>query len=205
MKFDKALVVANKHFPKLKIKYKDKSFFMKLLSYILFFNKKFLTSYVTTIGNTIYYPSKEYINENEKRSIIILCHELMHLKQYFFGFSFTYLMPQSLALFVLFGFINPYWFICLLFLLPIPSYTRFMYELEAYSITMYVQNKLGLNTNINNIIEKFIGPDYYYMLPFKEEVEKQLIGAQKYILKESQNCFGIKQAIDEIIGEVNGS
>lgn len=205
MKFDKALAVANKHFPKLKIKYKDKSIFMKLLSYVLFFNKKFMTNYVTTIGNTIYYPSKEYINENEQRSIIILCHELMHLKQYFFGFSFTYLLPQSLALFGLLGFANPYWFICLLFLLPIPSITRFMYELEAYSITMYVQNKLGLKTNINNLVSKFTGPDYYYMYPIKSEMEKQLIAAEKYILKDSQNCFGMRQILDEIIGEANGS
>jgi hypothetical protein len=217
MKFEKCLNISKEYFPDLKIKYKNESTFMKLLSYILFFNKKFMSNYVTTIGNTIYYPSKEYIKENETRSVIILCHELMHLHQPSYNLSepvskldlinssFEYLTPQIFGLFGIFGFLNPYLFLLFLFLLPLPSFYRYSMELEAYSINMYVNNKLNLNTNLDKIAEKLSGPDYYFTMPSKDLVKNHLNMYNKYILSEATNCWGLKPVLDRIIGELNES
>ena len=89
------------------IKYKDESFFMLILSYILFFNKKFKTNYTTTIGNTIYFPSKEAVESNEDLYAQILAHELIHIQQKeSYGailYSFLYLFPQILSLLSVLG------------------------------------------------------------------------------------------------------
>ena len=51
--FDIKIIAANMG---VSIKYKDNSWFMKVLSKILFFNKKFMTRFTTTIGKTVYFP-----------------------------------------------------------------------------------------------------------------------------------------------------
>lgn len=217
MKFEKCLNISKEYFPNLKIKYKNESSFMKLLSYILFFNKKFMSKYVTTIGSTIYYPSKEYIEENEKRAVVILCHELMHLYQPTYNLSkpaskldsivtsFKYLTPQIFAVFGFLGFLNPYLFLLFLFLLPLPSYYRYIMELEAYSITIYVNYKLNLYTNLDSIAEKLSKQDYYFTIPSKEIVLNDLETYNRYILSNTTNCWGLKPVLDRIIGELNGS
>src|SRR5208283_5642101 len=69
---------AQKTFPTLQIKFKDSSWFMKLLGALLFFAPKFMTSYVTTIGYNVYFPNQAFIDANPVDSEILLAHELMH-------------------------------------------------------------------------------------------------------------------------------
>ena len=45
-------------FPDFKIVSKQDSKLMRILGKILFFNKDFMTRYITVIGNTVYVPSK---------------------------------------------------------------------------------------------------------------------------------------------------
>ena len=179
----------------INIAFKDESMFMRLLSYLLFFNPEFMTKYVTVIGKTIYFPNKEYI-ENEEVFGQILCHEFVHMmqaKRYGAFYYLGYLFPQILAIFslltlplvLLFG---NYGFIALaflLFLLPLPAYFRMRFELEAYVASLFFVNytlekakfdemhrSVKLFNMCSNISENaFVGPSYYYTWPWGAEKE----------------------------------
>jgi len=61
----------------VEIKYKDESLFMKALGLLLSFNKTFMTSFTTTIGSTIYFPSRKWLAErNPETTIAIVAHEV---------------------------------------------------------------------------------------------------------------------------------
>ena len=182
---------------KISIKYKDKSLLMKFLNiFVWLFNKKFMTTYTTAVGNTIYFPSKEFVDEHESRAINILAHELVHIddrkrinKKYFPGaFFLAYFFPQILAVFSLLSFlafININWLFCLLFLLflaPIPAPGRCWIEARGYAMTMYYTSLewflYGRNYDHHShavmISSAFTGWGYYEMWPFENDVVKKL-------------------------------
>jgi len=181
MDINNLIINAKEHFPNLKIKYKDSSNFMKLLGYILFFNKRFMTSYTTTIGNTIYFPNEKFIRSRPNSAITIFLHELIHVydagrfNKYLYGF--LYLFPISLLLVSL-----PLFFLCwkvalvltILSLTPLPSYFRMYFERRAYMVSLYAIQKLSEKKNFtpyldkakNSFISEFKGSSYYFMWVF---------------------------------------
>lgn len=177
--------------PKFNIKFKDKSLLMKIIGALLFFNKDFMKTYTTTIGNTVYFPSKQFIESSPESALIITAHEYRHAydanKINSLLFSIIYLMPQLLFILIvpalyLFG----YWgLLFLIFLLPLPAYGRMRLELNGYITSLFILNEILLETNsseeyrvlklqqsalIKN--KQFTGPAYYFMWPFG--VKKQL-------------------------------
>jgi hypothetical protein len=56
----------------------------KLMKFIGFFYPKFLTSYWTTIGDTIYYPTTVVIatEADKKARSVTIQHEMVHVEQY---------------------------------------------------------------------------------------------------------------------------
>lgn len=202
MLFNTLVENAKEYFPDLQIKYKNESIFIKLLSKILFFNKAFMTSYVTTIGSTIYFPNSQYISQRPFSSSIILFHELIHIydskRLNKLLFNFLYLSPQILSLFCI-----PLIFFCwklflplsLLFILPLPSWGRTYLEKRAYFVSLYVMNLMSIRYNYNSKLDKnkdyfsaqFKESNYYYMwifnglkLQFKIAVDKILSGNKPY-------------------------
>ena len=185
------LELSQKHFPNLRIKYKDQSSFMKLLGNVLFFNKEFMTNYTTTIGSTIYFPNEKYLNIRPISSVIVLLHELVHLydsKRLTSPlFSFLYLSPQILAL-LFFPLLLVSWKLALpflLFALPIPSFFRMYFEKRAYLSSLYVtyqlSKKKGFNSSLeshkNFFIKQFKGGYYYFMWTFSltKEFDQALV------------------------------
>lgn len=174
--FNAAVSKAQTYFPGLNIQYKDESLLMKFLAKILFFNPKFM-EFTTTLGSTIYLPSKVRLGQFPIGATVTLLHELSHIynskKKTGFIFSLLYLCPQllfviGLPIFFLFGLMKA--LLCLLFLLPIPSYTRMIEERQAYTISLYALNKLnnmGFHTDLDvkrdEYIAEFSGPSYYFM------------------------------------------
>src|SRR6266699_1946330 len=136
MALDQLAQAARFYFPKLKIAYKDQTWWMRFLGKILFFNKKFMSNYTTTIGNTVYFPSQEFVRQRPISSIVVLLHELVHIndaRQISSAlFSFLYLTPQiltllALPLWLLFGWkLGLLWIA--LFISPLPSYFRMHFE-----------------------------------------------------------------------------
>lgn len=181
MSFQELVTVAKKNFPDLQIKYKDQSWFMKLIGALLFFNKSFMTSYTTTIGSTIYFPNEAFVKSRPVSATIVLLHELVHVydakKHTWILFSLLYLTPQIFVLLCLPLFLIS-WKIALplviLFFLPIPSYFRMYFEKRAYLTSLYAINELANRLNFKPILssqedfflKQFKDSSYYFMWPF---------------------------------------
>lgn len=214
MSLNKFISNSKKHFPNLKIKYKDQSLFMKILSYILFFNRSFMTDYITTIGNTIYFPNKEHTENNPLQTKLILLHEYVHLydssKYNNFIFSILYLFPQILFIFTLpIFFIN--WWVALLLLtitlLPLPAYFRMLFEKRAYMVSLYANRKMAIKNNLaydlryskEFIIKQFNTSSYYYMWTFSglsKEFDNAILKIEAGVKPYDDDIFFI---IDELI------
>jgi len=182
MSFQQLVDASEKHFPDLKVKYKDQSKFMALLGYLLFFNKKFMSGYTTTIGSTVYFPSKSAVTLRPTSYSITMLHELVHVydaKKYSqVLFSFLYLTPQALALLIIpLFFVLPWWSVLLMMavcLSPLPSFFRMHFEKRAYLSSLYVVHHLAakldfkplLDSNKTSFVNQFKGAAYYFMWPF---------------------------------------
>jgi len=192
--------------PSFQIIEKHKSPLMMLLSKVLFFNKVFLSSFTTVIGNRIYVPSSWKTTFPLETKIEIIAHEYVHLMQYkrlSVLFSILYLFPQILclgALMAIFG--NPLWLLCLLFAMPIPAIFRTMYEFGAYRISLFVSYKLfGNNVDKEKLIEYYVSyftkSNYYFMFPFKKLLTSRF--EKCYDRFESGRLTKIEKEIQEVL------
>lgn len=80
MTYYEVLRQTSKEFPHFQIVYKSKSPFMKFLSVLLFFNKGFMTDFITTIGNYMWVPDA-WAEWRDCSKAAILRHERVHLRQ----------------------------------------------------------------------------------------------------------------------------
>ncbi len=201
-RFTKFLALLLQRFPNILIKFKNESNFMKLLGFLSFFNKKFMTNYTTVVGNTIYFPDKEYLGEaNGNSPIITLAHESRHMFDIGSGIkSFIcrlwYFFPQILAPLMLLFLLLPISYaisiplsviLFLACLAPTPSYSRKYYEEKGYIVNLFMLNELYKEHNLSEVQRRgmlessavyingiFTSSSYYYMWPFgiKDELSK---------------------------------
>jgi hypothetical protein len=189
------LKILQEQVPGFRIVQKRDSFLMKLLSFFLFFNKKFMTGCITTIYPNIYVPFWWGRRGKKWNSVELetLAHEYVHLhdrRRLGWIFNILYLSPQIFALLAFGAFWNLWWLLCLLFLLPLPSPTRAWLEFRAYRIGLLVRywvlcdykdkfeerywnfiNKDGVDW----VSKQFSSPVYYYMFPFESFLKKRFI------------------------------
>lgn len=219
MSFQNLVTAAQEYFPKLKIKYKNHSWFMKLLSVVFFFSPGFMTRYTTTIGNTVYFPSKEFVQKHEVSSCIIVLHELVHLyDQKIMSkslFLFTYLFPQILSPICLLLIFLLTWKIMLplaiIFALPIPAVFRMYWEKRAYFSSFYVlqllASKLKFNPHLKAqehiFLRYFHDSSYYFMWPFKKAIRGQFDQALQ-LSKEGKRPYEdpVFDILDDLINKV---
>jgi len=183
-----------KEFPDFKVVCKNQSKFMLLLSKILFFNKKFMSHYVTTVGNTIFIPDQSFFDD-DNTAFIVIAHEYVHMcdnKKYGFAYNLAYLFPQILSLLSLLSFYNLAWLFCLLFLLPLPSPTRTWLEYRGYSMSMACYYWLYKEKPATSrYLDYFTASLYYWMCPFKGYISNKLEQSLNNILNgkltEQQN------------------
>lgn len=184
MSFQELIIAAKKYFPDLRIKYKDQSPLMWLMSKLLVFNRGFMTRHTTTINNFIYFPSEKFVKCHPISASVVLLHELVHLydrrRVGKLFFSISYLFPQVLLpicsilfIFISWKIILP---ITLLCMLPIPAIFRMHWEKRAYLSSFYVLHKLGIKMGFdphlknqeNIFLNCFHGLWYYGMWPFHD-------------------------------------
>jgi len=124
----------------LKIAYKSESTFMKILKVLSFFNPKFSTNTITTVGSTIYFPNREYI---KPESTVTITHEARHIYDRGFLFYLKYFFPQWLFVLFIPLLILSWWFLIPLLacLAPIPAYWRGQLELEGFKAEHYGVNE----------------------------------------------------------------
>jgi hypothetical protein len=217
MSFEDLVTAAQQYFPKLQIRYKDQSWFMKLIGTLLFFNKSFMTSYTTTIGSTVYFPNEAFTKTRPVSAAVVLLHELVHVKDaqkiskpLFF---FLYLFPQVLApLSLLLLLVS--WKIAIplfiLFSLPIPAYFRMYFEKRAYLTSLYALATLGKKMKFNPLLATqeqgfcthFKDASYYFMWPFSD-VKKDLDDGVERV-KAGQRPFEdpVFDILDDLISKV---
>jgi hypothetical protein len=195
-RFNKFHSYLQQYLPNFKIKYKDESALMKILGYVLFFNKSFMTSFTTTLGQTVYFPSRTKVEKNEVQYMSTLAHEYVHARDAnaitSVLFGFLYLIPITLApLMLIFLFVH--WALALalvlLCLAPLPAYFRKRYELRGYTMSLFMRNEImkenGIGEDQRHVAledaaeihnEQFTGANYYFMWPFgvKDELLKKV-------------------------------
>ena len=155
-----------KEFPDFEIKEKSKSRLMKAINVflrIITFGqmKTFMTTFTTTVSETIYTPSN-WPKLPEGRKVRILRHEVIHLRQ------------KKRYTFLLFGFL---YIFC-----PLPfglAYFRMKFEREAYEETLRAIHEESGIVQLRNdkklresIISNFTTAKYFWMWPFRRSIEK---------------------------------
>ncbi len=157
---------------------KKDSLLMRILSVVLFFNKTFMTRYVTTLYPKVYVPELPW-NKPLTTQINILAHEYVHLKdrkRMGWFFNVLYLSPQIFALLALGAFWNSWWLLALLFLLPLPSPGRAWLEFRAYKVSIALHWHLtGQRINVFWLRKQFTCSSYYWMFPFKGFMERHIL------------------------------
>lgn len=180
MAFNDLVTKAQTYFPDLQIKYKDQSTLMKILGTLLFFNPGFKTSFITTIGNTIYWPNEAFVQNNAHAVSEIFIHECTHMydekRVGSAPFTLGYLFPQLLLLPVLFLLFFLSWKIvlplALLTLAPWPAPWRALFERRAYFTSMLVGYKLynwDPAVTAPSYAKNFKNSSYYFMMPFGQD------------------------------------
>jgi hypothetical protein len=178
MAFNELVAKAQTYFPGLEIKYKDQDPLMKILGALMFFNPDFKTSFVTTIGDTIYLPNKEYVNRASASEVFI--HECTHIhdekEMGSARFKLGYLFPQILVLPMLLLLFVLTWKIvvplALACLLPWPAPFRAKAERHAYFVSMRVGHALhNVDPELSgpHYAKNFKNSSYYWMMPFGED------------------------------------
>ena len=210
MGFNELVSKAQTYFPNLQIKYKDQDPFMKALGTLLFFNPGFKTQFITTIGNTIYWPSQEYVQNNTKAVSEIFIHECTHMydekRVGSVPFKMGYLFPQILALpmllllFVLtWKIVVPLFLLCLL---PWPAPFRAYFERRGYFISMRTGNALygwdpvALAPHYAN---NFKTSAYYWMMPFGEDAK---FAAEAANIKAGKPESASEPALDKMVTDL---
>jgi len=175
MTFETVLTETQKYFP-VEIKYKDENTLMKVIGTLMFFNKNFMTKFITTLGNTIYFPSRQWVTDHPEDAKVTLIHEAIHMqdeKKYGILFKIGYTFPLWISLLVPFLLFVLSWKIvlplALFFLLPLPSPFRMMFERKAYIIGAYAAYKLyGMDPfeSCSRYSSFFKDNSYYWMWMF---------------------------------------
>ena len=150
-------------FPDFLLKRKENSRFMKLLDLLLkliTFGQmtKFMVSFTTTIGNTIYVPSTWPVRP-PKSKMIILRHERIHMRQ-----------RRRLGL----------WYSISYLLFPLPAvwaWCRMKYEMEAYEESIramyeYYGTSAFTDRTREVFLGHFTGAEYFWTWPWRKRIER---------------------------------
>lgn len=198
------------------IEYKKNNRMMQRIASILFFSNFMLSA--TTIGSTIYFPSKEW----EERSSIVyltttLAHEVVHMedsRSLGWWYWFLYFFPLTLIPFLwLLAFLIPWWGCLLLSIvcfLPLPSPRSYLEE-RGYRINLIIFDKFlrhwkvpdieriqRLRTAAEIYRSNFNSSRYYWMNPFQRSFDIMAISSSTSS-KRSDILKKVADAIDSCL------
>ncbi len=171
------------------VRYKREHVSQRLIGALIWiFNRHYMARFVTTIGPKVYFPSREFVAGDPWQAAKILAHEYVHIRDWrrTLFFKLRYLGPQSyIAIAMCFGtaagaVLGAPWFAhlgWLLALVPWPAPFRRDAELRGYAMNMLVNmwryGSVRTGT-IEWIAKKFTGPDYFFMWPFRKNVQERI-------------------------------
>lgn len=218
MAFKDLLAASQGYFPNLQLKYKNQSSLMKFIGTLLFFNKGFMTDFLTTIGDTVYAPNDTFFKLHPVSSPVVFLHELVHFYDHnrlgTFRFQLLYALPQILVLPALLLFLVSWKLalpLFLLSLLPWPAYFRMQYEKRAYLASLYCIQQVSLLMNFNanlpsqvaHFVKYFTTSSYYWMWPFQTSLTNEFNTAVQNILNGKRPYEdGVFDMLDVLIKKV---
>ncbi len=161
----------------VRVRFKDESYLMRILGLILFFNRSFMTGYITTIGRTVYFPTRAMV-EGDMPEWPTLAHEGVHVADYVRApvrFVLGYLFPQWLAVGALAAIgarWSPWFLFALLALVALAPWGapgRARLERRGYQMTLlcdvltYGEVMVSAPDYKESMVGIYTGPDYYWM------------------------------------------
>ena len=158
-------IAVRKEFPDFEIIEKSSSFKMRVINGFLLVitfgqMKKFMETFVTTVGAKVYVPTRWKV-WSEQSKIGVLRHERVHMRQ-----AQRYTRPFFSFLYLFFPF--PVFF----------AYYRMKFEREAYEESMRVEYHYSGAQLLNDpeykqsMVGHFTTNEYFWMWPFKGGVER---------------------------------
>ena len=168
MQFSKILKELEAEFPKFRLVAKEQSKFMELLfkfTLMRLWCPRFLTSFTTTIGHTIYMPTY-LVGTNSGATV--LRHERVHLRDSR-------------------GFFKSIWYVLTYLLLPLPVVVtgRAYWELRAYRETLKCHLEecyTFYDSELDWYVDQFTSSSYFWMFPFPTIVRKIFKNYAKEVL-----------------------
>jgi hypothetical protein len=151
-------------FPAFKIVPKSKSILMRIagvLLEIITFGKqdRFMTAYTTTLGTTVYVPDL-WESRDPVRRIITLRHERVHMRQRARLGALRFLLTYAL------------WILPAGLALGRRNLEQEAYEESLRSYVYYLGVEILDDSEMRaNVISHFLGPDYFWMWPFRKSIE----------------------------------
>ena len=192
LEFDNLKEAISSKIPNFSIKYKNESLVQRIIGLLVYlFNPGYMTHITTTASPVVWFPSKEYVEEDYHRAFNILAHEFVHLTDQIGStvwFDIKYMFPQILGVLGLLGFLGFAWswcfwlFFLLAFALPLPAPWRAASELRGYAMSMacefWFYGYISQQTK-DFIAKNFYGSTYYFMSPLASKA-KEMIEAEAY-------------------------
>jgi len=86
--------------PTFKVAFKDQAWSQRLMGFFVTpFNPTFSTDFITTVRDTVYFPTQEYYERDPQASLVTLAHEFVHVWDYKQTpwFRLSYIFPQILV------------------------------------------------------------------------------------------------------------
>lgn len=201
-----------KRYPKFEIRFKDKSWLMKLVGFFLFWNKRFMTHWATVRGQIFYFPSREKMEADPQWTFATMAHEYVHLADHGFAMRMTYHWPLYMSAFSLVAllaiWLSLWWLLALGFLvclLPLPSPGKAHYEMRAYAMTLALniwRGKENPDWLKEKLADNFTGWGYYKMWPFRKSVMERLDTYE--ILIKTRNMLRMSVAFEDVHKIVTG-
>ena len=86
-------------YPDFRVDFKDQSWSQKVIGFLMTFNPGYMTDFITTIGSTVYFPTRAFYEVDPASSLATLAHESVHIydSKRTLWFKLSYLFPQILA------------------------------------------------------------------------------------------------------------
>ena len=169
--YEEVLAETQQEFPLFQVLPKDQSPFMRLLAKLLFFNKRFMTGFVTTIGNYMW-VTQDFNQWSDESRAALLRHERVHLRQ-----QVRYGMLRYALLYLLWPL--PFWRARGRMSLEREAYTE---SLKAYAEYWGVDFLTGPTRE--STIRHFTSSEYGWMWTNRRDIEEWYDGVVDALRKE---------------------
>jgi len=220
--FDVLASIIKKRVPDFEIRFKNESWWQRFIGKLAFFNKKYMTNYTSTFGSTVWFPTREFVEEKKMRAFKILAHEYVHVlddDEHSILFQIGYAAPQLLGMLSFLSLLaipfSLWWLLALVavvFFSPIPAFFRAEFEKRGYSmnIAINIWRHGSVHKDTRAWLEEiFSGWEYYRMWPFKDDVRQWIDATEKEVyaidsVEADKTILGLSVAFRDVYQLVTG-